>query len=352
MGNTISAKQLEGALTRAQGVGLVEDKFELGDCEIEIRNLLPQEYQDVIKETSELSDLDYLNKWQEGHVCRAIIGLNGVSFRDVSFIECEEPDPKKPDHIKKIKRELHEYLRREVLSTWGKEALYTAYRKFTDLLMKAEEESKKGITFLTPDETAEDKYRRLLGELKDLEGEVPPALLLQILEEHGYTRYDDKAPLGRLDELATPPAQESTEEPPPAAPSPQPVPVAQTLPQDAIRRRVPLNQQSAQELPVVLPKPPPSAPVAAPPVVIPDGPDPVPVMPPALIGQGRRSAEFLAQEMQFDPNILSEATQELPGRPPREEIATLEARQPASNVQALERPPTLGLNPKFRPPGR
>ena len=45
------------------------------------------------------------------------------------------------------------------------------------------------MTFIIAEETAEEKFRRVIGELKELESEVPPHLLRAILEENGYTFY-------------------------------------------------------------------------------------------------------------------------------------------------------------------
>ena len=89
----VSAKQLNEALAQAKSVGLVEEKFKMGDCEIAVRNLRPEEYESVVQECKDLEDLAYLNKWQEGHVCRSIIEINGVDLRDTDFVEVEEPDP-------------------------------------------------------------------------------------------------------------------------------------------------------------------------------------------------------------------------------------------------------------------
>lgn len=352
---TTSEKKLNEALEKARGVGLVEETFTIGDCEVTLRNLRPDEYEAVLDECKELEELTYLNKFQEGHVCRAIQELNGTSLRDIEYVECDEPDPKKQGQTRTIKRERHEWLRRNVLKTWGKEALFTAYRKFSDVVIQAEAKAKEGVTFITPDETAEERFRRLASELKELEGEIPPALVQAILQENGYTHYTEQADreaLNKLDSLT------ETEEAPPATPpepppAPAPVQAPSQVSAEAIRRRVPLNQDPSE--------PPPEAPVVA----------PIPT-PPATPITSKRSLDFLAQEAEFDPNLRSslpigvvppgggviapEFAKEAQPLPERMTASDVRPKQehsdPTQLAGIIEKPPTGGLNPKFRPPPR
>ena len=64
---TVSAKQLNTAMAKAKAVGMVEEGFTIGDCEVVLRNLRPDEYEAVVAETSELEDLTYLNAYQSAH---------------------------------------------------------------------------------------------------------------------------------------------------------------------------------------------------------------------------------------------------------------------------------------------
>lgn len=361
---TISAKKLEESLANARDVGLVEEKFTIGDCEVTLRNLRPDEYEAALTECRELDDLRYLNEFQMSHVCRSIQELNGLSLREVDFIECEESDPKKPGQIKAVKREKHQWLRDNVVKTWSKEAIYTAYRKFSDVVSQAETKAKEGISFLTPDETDEERFRRLVNELKSLESEVPPALVTAILQESGYDRYtapQDRQALNKLDDLSeeTTPPPEGTETPA-AAPPPPASPVKAA---DILRRRVPLNQQSEDLAPPVQQVAP--LPVAIAPVPT----APVPTM------MSKRSAEFLAQEAEFDPDIraviptgvippgvathgagVGAVAPEFARHGSQIERAEVRPQQEHSDPNQLagivERPPAVGLNPKFRPPQR
>lgn len=241
----ISAKQLNASLEKAKGVGIVEgEPFTIGDCEVVLRNLRPDEYESIVSETKELEDLVYLDEWQKGHVARAVVQLNGVDLRGTKFVEDEEPDPKNKGQVRAVKREVHDWLRKNILSTWGKEAMFTAYRKFTDVVFLAENKSKDGIQFVVSDETNEEKYRRLLGEMKEAEAELPPLLARAILEEYGYVVKEALPNFeeGGAEKTASPESVEETAEQPPASvakvtEAPKQAPSLA----DVMRQRVPLN---------------------------------------------------------------------------------------------------------------
>jgi hypothetical protein len=209
--STIAAKKLNEALAKAKDIGLVEETFTIENCEITFRNLRPDEYSAVIQACQGLEDVIYLHMYQVEHIARAIVVINGVDLRNTKYVMVEEPDPNIIDKVRSIKMELPAYLIKNVISTWSKEAVYTAYRKFADVLEKAEQRAKEGITFLIPEETNEEKYRRLLLEAKECEGELPDTLVNQILDEHGFMRKSTadevKAVMERTDQLAREQAQ-------------------------------------------------------------------------------------------------------------------------------------------------
>jgi hypothetical protein len=386
----VSAKQLTEALQKARSVGMVEETFTIGDCEVTLRNLRPDEYEAVLQECKDLEDVAYLNKWQEGHVCRSIVQINGSDLRDIDFVEVEEPDPKKQGATRQMKRELHDWLRKNILSTWGKEAIFTGYRKFTDVVFLAENKAKENVKFVVAEETAEDKYRRLLGELKELEPEVPPPLVRMALEESGYTHYtqpqDQEAlkdfdknvpkPEGTPPPDAAPaaPAADAPPAPPPAAPAP---PIAAHGPPDQatqlaqmMRQRVPLNQQpvsvpnlpvAPQDTPVIQSVVPASAfiPVVPkhrmPPGVdigLPDGgipqvgldddlraAPPIPVLPPGMAPPPGAPPGFIQPP------------------PPGAQVPMLTQKgahmtDPRQLATIVNQPPRSGLNPKYRPHGQ
>ena len=314
---------------------------------------------------------------------RKVIEINGVDLRDTDFVEVEEPDPKnKQGGTRIVKRELHDWIRKNIIATWSKEAVFTAYRKFSDVVQLAENKAKEGVTFIIAEETAEEKFRRVIGELKELESEVPPHLLRAILEENGYTFYtapQDTEALRNLDHrvatgqaaVPTPPAAETQEAqatpPPPqqaaaTAPAPRtapPVsdPVANTAQNIAqiMRQRVPLNQQ-----PVPIPEMPKA------PVVIPESALP---QQPAAVRQAPPASKIPMEAAQLD-DLRSAPPQAVlpPGMaPPSDALPGTFGERPAAPVLAqkgqhhtdprglasiLEQRPTSGINPKFRPPTR
>jgi hypothetical protein len=343
--STISGKQLLGSLNKAKKLGVVELSFDLDGCSVTLRSLRPSEYEAILAECEELEEVAYMNAFQKAHVARSIQQLDDIDFREVDFVEVDEPDPKKPGHTRVVKHELHSWMRKNVVDTWGKEALHSAFRKFAEVVDEAEKKAKKGLTFLTPDETSEEAFRRQVAEMKAIQDEVPPALVLEILHEHGYDLYthdENAAALSKLDKVAedlgehprdmeaADKAREATPEPEPAEAPPQPVTPTPV-------RRVPLNQVDV-EIPT---------------------PEPAPIPAPQAPAMSRAQLA-MAQEMELNPDFERElqaakaAQGDKPIPLPASDIPTLEkAKIDVAAVQeSIDRPPTLGFNPKFRKPQR
>lgn len=387
---TISAKKL--SLEKARGLGLHEEPVTIGDCELYLRNLRPDEYEASLADCAELDEMPYLNAFQKAHVSRAICAINGVDLRDVDFIEDEEPT--KDGKTRNIKIERHVYVRKHVVDSWSKEAVYVAYRKFLDIVAGAEKKASDGIVFNVIEESAEEKFRRLLGDLKEIEVEVPEALLDTILEEAGYARrttlQEAKAAEDRLAEAATgtpPPVASEEGAPPPVEPKAPPTAID---PVALMRQRVPISQTATVgNTPVA---PPPQVRREAPPVITPppqpvstpvdDGPEPQAyhpslggvssetgrrVQPPGSVPQAANmvpgtmnpnsrsakiEAELAAQEEELGYNTAALLAGSSVVAPPSD-TATL-TRQPPVNPTAvkatIDRPPVVGINPRFKPP--
>jgi len=273
--STATAKQIKQALQKALCVGQVEEPFDLVDfdCHVVLRSLRPDEYERALEECAELEDVAYLNAYRMSHLMRSVVEINGVDLRTIDYVEVEEEDPK-THKVKTVKVERPAFLRDHVLSTWGKEALDTTFRKFLDVVAKAEEASQKGVTFTTPDESPEDKFRRLVTEMRVAEAEVIPSLATSVLKDAGYIhistqeelqateerlsklgsveleqgasnslaaedlqrRLDAIQPVGVEDEPAPAPVAVQPPVQPPRRPAPQPAPSPQ---------RVPLNRTVA-----------------------------------------------------------------------------------------------------------
>ena len=347
----VAAKNLLDALKQARGVGLVEESFVLKggtpeeDCSLVVRNLTPDEYESVMAECQGHEEMAYLNAFQRGHVSRAIVEVNGFDLRDVGFIEDEVEDPKRQGVMKKVRVERHKWLDENIIRTWSKESLFTAYRKVGDVVAKAESLAKEGVSFLVSDETPHDHLRRLLLEAKELESDISPEMLANIFNDFDLIRKEApqhyQAAAEKLEGVAPPvEAQEASQSPleapqsvpevPPApVPPPSPKPV-QEAPEAILRRRVPLNQG-----PVEIPVP-----------VAPDEAPPAPI---------RRDDYAATRESQASLGLDMGNVPAIPVPPTKGEVAEIGPRakfDPGAALQLIDQPPPAGINARFRPPGR
>lgn len=368
---TLSARNLRESLQKARNVGIQEEPFTLfEDCELVVRNLRPDEYEAINAEVKELDGVDYLYAFQRGHVKRAVVEINGQDLRDTQFVEDEEPDPKREGQTKTVKLELADWLLKNVISTWSKEALYVVYRKVEDAVEQAEKKAKTGISFITPDETDEDRFRRLVGELKDMEDNLPAKLLEHVLDQAGYMRKSTaeeiKSAMDKATQLARDEeAKKRGESPPPqavaaphvSAPAAAPGPD----PQDLLRNRQPMNQGTA-DVPqpiIVSPMPrntvPARQPSAAPPILEQVHPPMQGMIPgPALHGSAAvRGARQAALENEADAAGALTAASPAPVRP---QVPVLERKlapaDPKAAATVIDPKPRGGINPHFRSPNR
>lgn len=362
---SLSARTLRDSLQKARGVGIVEERFTIGDCDVVVRNLRPDEYESILQDCKGLEDVAYLNMFQLGHVYRAIVELNGTDLRDVQFIDDEEPDPKKPGTKKAVRMELPQWLAQNVVATWGKEAVYVAYRKVGDAVERAEKQSQEGIQFLAADETSEDRYRRLVGEMLALHEEVPLVIVERVLDENGLmlktTAEEVKRAMEAADALAREEIerQKAKEEPIPEPPAAPPL-VESPTPAELMRRRQPLNT-GAVEVPVAPGRQTPNVLPATrqPPQGLPDATPAEAIQGPPLAGQAStRSAHLAALEAEADM-VGALQNQPPPGFDPSlrpQVVPIIERRQePLNTAEAariIEQPPRVGLNPFYRPPPR
>ncbi len=283
---TLQATRILEALQRAKKVGKVEESIIIDGCSLVLSNLTPDDYEKINGELEGLEDVEYLNAFQLHHVSRAVVELEDQDLRDVDFIEDEVPSgrvllsasiPKKlgeellkkvresggegsiaPDgETKLVKLERHEWIRTKVLSGWGCEAVLVAWRKFAEVVERAEEKTKEGIQFRIPEESSEERFRRLLGELKEVEDDLPFEIVRSVLSEAGYVSKSSAEELQavekRMRKMAVEDEQPEAPEaqPEPVAPSPQkPESVARPQPQvpvkspqEMMRQRQPLNRQ-------------------------------------------------------------------------------------------------------------
>jgi hypothetical protein len=367
MAKKLQAKKITEALQKAQRVGEVEERFTVAGCEVVLRNLLPEEFAAVVAETDDLEEgLDYVNVFKKGHICRSLIELNGESLREYDFVEVdvEEPDPITKQLVSKvITLERHKFIYDYVLATWSREVVDVAYRKFLDVTRKSEVEAAEGVEFILPDETPDEKFRRLLVEVKDFEGQLPFELAKRILEEVGYVAITSKAEREKVDEVlskAVNQPEETAQEPSQGVlASVAPVVVPDTPKTDLkslLQARTPLNQRS-----VSVPQPvSQSAPVESTPVS-----EPAPIQPRMNPGQVipptpavlKRAQDIGALEG-FDPNDIPLGIQggsQFIGTNV-EGIPILGEQTQKTNEEGvlsiLNKPAQGALNPRYRPPNK
>lgn len=337
----IDSKKLNAALSRAKNIGLVEEPFTVVGCDLVLRSLRSEDYTAVMQECDGLPEEEYIHRYQKGHIARSIVEINGVDLRDSKFVTVDETDAS--GAVRPVKLELPQYLTKHMLDTWGKEAVDVTFRKLSDVLERAERQAKEGITFIVPDETPEEKFRRLLLETRAAEKDVPGTLLDKILEEQGLVRKEAAEEVRRALERADKLAQEQEAkvaeqpaEPPQSAPEPVPLPVV---------------------------------PVSGPPPARPAPVDPHATLQQAIASRGTPIVQ--SEQTDVRPNTRRAQIAALEGTMPDVEepdlgsAISLQAGDPAEvveirrdpiDVQAastiVDNPPIAGINPRFRPPQR
>lgn len=320
----LQAKKLKAALEKAKRVGLIEQPVTIAGCSLVFQSLTPEEYEAIGSETRELEDVAYLHGFQIGHLCRAIVEIDGVDFRGVDLIEVEEEDGKV------VKLEKHAWIRDTFLNTWGREAITVGWRKFAELLIKAEEKAKEGIQFDIAEETDEEKLRRLLGEIQEAGASLPNELVATILSESGLA---PKVSQAEVDEAA---AKLATIE---ASAQPVEPPVQDQTVSDLMRNRTPMNQGA-----VDLPAPP----TGGVPVQV-SASQKVPV--PAAIREAAVPVQNLSRAAQIA--ALEGEPPPVPVVPQKPAVEAVELKRPLTPGQVpVDRPPMAGVNPRYRPPQR
>ena len=335
----LQAKKLKAALEKAKKVGLVEEAVTVAGCQIVLRSLTPDEYEAISEEGKDLEELAYLNAFQIGHLARAIIEIDGVDLRDVDFVEVEDEETSKL-----IKLEKHAWLRDTILRTWSREAIISSWRKLLEVMALSEVKAKEGITFTIAEETDEEKFRRLLAEMLESTADLPPDLVIRILDDGGLILKSTKAELEeaaeKLSDLGTPEgpapkpiASEASEE----SPERPPVDV------DALmRNRTPLNQGVAE-------------------VPVPQTVGPISASRKAEVPEAIRQAAVPTQSLSRAAQIAAlegealdvpPAAPQAPGAPEAVELKRTTPIDTKEVKTILDKPPMAGINTRYSPPRR
>jgi len=367
---TISSKRIKSVLDKVRRVGRVEDTVTVSGCDLTLQNLSPKEFEDALQEIEGLEDIAYAHAFQVSQISRAIVSIDGCDLREGDFVEDEVPNqfvvsallPTEPAAIelaerlqkegipvasvapegsKLVKLERHRWLQDNVLKDWGRETLVVVWRKFTELLVKAEDKAKNGVTFLVPDETAEDHYRRLLNELKETEEDLPAELINKLLGDAGLlqrsTVEELEAANERVAKLATGPVEPELVEQIVARPSQGVVVVPEAVQQQAASRQ-PLNTNAvALTSPREEPQPPP--------VIVPEEVRVAAVQ--NMQGMSSRASQIAALEGQFI-DVLNTAPPG-PSKPATVAELSTNAETPDPSKLEIDTPPPVGVNPRFNP---
>lgn len=332
----LQAKKLKAALEKAKKVGLVEEAVTVAGCQIVLRSLTPDEYEAISEEGKDLEELAYLNAFQIGHLARSIVEIDGVDLRDVDFVEVEDEETSKV-----IKLEKHAWLRDTILRTWSREAIISSWRKLLEVMALSEAKAKEGITFTIAEETDEEKFRRLLAEMLESTAELPPDLVIRILDDGGLILKSTKAELEeateKLSDLGTP------EVPAPKFISPEEVPEQSPVDAEALmQNRTPLNQGVAD-------------------VPVPQTVGPISASRRAEVPEAIRQAAVPTQSLSRAAQIAAlegEALDVPPAAlqaPGASEAVELRRAGPMDTKEVktiLDKPPMAGINPRYSPPRR
>jgi hypothetical protein len=368
--STLKAKKIRGALQKARNVGRAEESVTVDGCTIVLQSMPSSYYDAILKEVEDLEGAEYLHEYQNGYLCRAIVEIEGVDLRDVEFVEDDVPagsylinactteakakkakeelakldidlvlvPPDGSEGERTILLERHEWIRNQI-KTWSQEALAVAWRKYADVVVTGEARAREKVEFRTPDETKEDKFRRLISEAKALENELPPEMLAAILAESGYLQ---KASAAELDATSQRLRTVVVQEPPKASSKPvepeeealeedvepvRPVMTPEALAQK-VRTRVPLNRMAVEE--------PQQGAISQ--------------QPPPLNSKTAKIAELEG----FDPTDPA-ITSGYPVMQDSREVPEISKKPPIDGRGArsiIDAPSVVGLNPRFRPPPR
>src|SRR5688572_9240673 len=338
--NIVKASRLQAVLDRARNAGQVEEVARIAGLDLVFSSLVPEAYNAILEELEDVPEKSYALCYQIEHVCRSIVQVDEQSFRGVKFIEVEGEQGGPP-----VKVELHQWLRDNLVATWSREMLTVAFRKVMDAIKAAEDRAYDGVQFRVADETDEEKYRRVLGELKEAGAELPEDLREAILKEEGLSTGTSKADLQDLESRVRTWTEPEPEPPPPeATPDPRSAPIepspAATRPEPV---RVPQQLLTAAEAPTAVPTT--RTPLNRTPIQ-----EPVPAHPEDGVVMANRRSPAPPPDQVHD---LSRTARVAALEDSAAEFVVLERQPPKDAEQTkaiLERPPVVGVNPRYVSP--
>lgn len=331
---TIKASRLKAVLDKARNAGQVEEPVTIAGLDLVLTSLTAQTMATIHDELKDVTESAYAVEYQIEHVCRSIVEVDGTSLREATFIEVDSDEP----GAKPVKVERHQWLRDYLVSTWSYDMVGVAFRKVLDVIASATQMANAGVQFKVEAESDEEKFRRLLGDLKEAGAELPTDMREAILREEGLLVAASKAELDELreraktwsrpeeeeegTEAAAEAAAEAEEPPPPPVRAPSQITVA-AVPVEPPPQRVPLNQTPIR--------------------------DPVPVAPPdqTVVTANRRPGAPPPDQV-HDLSKRSARFAEIEALESEPVVLQAEPKVDESGVRTIvDKPPTAGVNTKY-----
>lgn len=254
--NTVKASRLQAVLDKARNAGHVEEAVRIAELNLVFRSLSANDSNAILEELEEVPETSYPICYQIEHVCRSLVQVDETSLRDARFIEVESPGEQP------VRLERHQWVRDHLVSTWSKEMVAVAFRKVLDAIKGAQDRAFNGVQFRVEEETDEERYRRIIGELKEAGEELPEELREAILKEEGlkngggvtpsemadlearsrtWSREEPEAPVAAQEEVAAPPPPEPPRAPQQLVDAQEPPAPRVPLNRTAIHAPVPVN---------------------------------------------------------------------------------------------------------------
>src|SRR5690554_5920907 len=105
----LQASLLKAKLTAARNIGHAEERVSIDGVELVFSSLEPEKYIQISEsvDPDELSDLEYMVRYQIEHVVRSLVEIDGVDLRDCKYVSTEV---EVKGETKTVKVERHEWV--------------------------------------------------------------------------------------------------------------------------------------------------------------------------------------------------------------------------------------------------
>jgi len=219
---SISLQALESALSAIAEISHSEGSFKVGSTNLTVRTLSPEEEHEVQKyasqawsesaegEESEGNEgnevLAYVDRFRIDTISRALVAIDAVDLRDVQYIETGEELP----NGKPVKLPKHLALRGAV-QKWGGPMRIAVFKKYAEVVRKAENQAEDAVEFEPSDLEAE--IERLESRLKDLKQELEDSKIEQTNPVHNVVAHGDATRQMREEVPESPEPDEPSSEP-------------------------------------------------------------------------------------------------------------------------------------------